>query len=224
MLATRSTAAEHMDTECRDYADYRRCLRDLGRVNTVTMTHRPMLAWLARQTAGAADFSVLDVACGYGDGLRRIRRRFPHARLTGIDLNPWAIRAARDATEADADIAFIEADVFTYRPDPAPDFIISAQFTHHLDDAGIVRFIAWMQATARRGWFIGDLHRHAFPYYGFGLLALAAGWHRFVRQDGRISIARAFTRADWRGLLDQTALQAEISWHVPFRLCVAHSS
>ena len=53
-LAARSTADERMDTDCVDFDDYRRCLRDLSRVNTVTLTHRPMLAWLARETGGAA--------------------------------------------------------------------------------------------------------------------------------------------------------------------------
>jgi hypothetical protein len=103
-LATRSTASERMDTECRDYADYQRCLRDLGRVNTVTMTHRPTLAWLERETASLQSFSLLDVACGHGDALRRIRawsqRRGRTARLDGIDLNPWSTRAAVEATPA----------------------------------------------------------------------------------------------------------------------------
>ena len=72
-LATRSTADERMDTDCVDYDDYRHCLRDLARVNTVTLTPRPTLAWLAREMAGKKSFSLLDVACGHGDILRRIR-------------------------------------------------------------------------------------------------------------------------------------------------------
>src|SRR5690348_16209129 len=101
ILGERSTAAERMDTDCVDYADYQRCLRDLARVNTVTLTHRSMLAWLGRETASLRQFSLLDVACGHGDALRRIRRwcdrRGIDARLEGIDLNPWSARAAREA-------------------------------------------------------------------------------------------------------------------------------
>ena len=62
------------------------------------------------------------------------------------------------------------------------DFIVSSQFTHHLTDDQVAMFIRWMEAHARRGWFIGDLHRHWLPYYGFGLLAWAARWHHFVLQ------------------------------------------
>ena len=95
-LARRSTQQERMDNDCADFDDYSRCLRDLSRVNTVTLTHRPMLSWLARQ--GKPAFSLLDIACGHGDCLRTIRKHYPNASLTGIDLNPWATHAATDAT------------------------------------------------------------------------------------------------------------------------------
>ncbi len=226
-LAARSTQAERMDTDCADYPDYRRCLRDLSRVNAVTLTHRPMLAWLAAQTAGRQSFSLLDVACGYGDALRHVaawaRRRGLAAQLTGIDLNPWAIRAAPEATN-DPAIRFVQADVFAWQPDPPPDFITSAQFTHHLDGPDIVRFVRWMESTAARGWFVGDLHRHWFPHYGFPLLARLALWHRFIGHDGQISIARSFRKAEWDALLAEAGLapgEASVTWHVPFRICVA---
>ena len=225
-LAIRSTAPERMDTDCIDYQDYARCLRDLARVNTVTLTHRPMLGWLSREVQGVRGFSLLDVACGYGDALRRVGRWASRtglqARLEGVDLNPWAIRAACAATGDGASITYRTGDVFAL--DTAYDFIISSQFTHHLTDDQVVTFIRWMEAHTRRGWFIGDLHRHWFPYYGFGLLATAARWHHFVLSDGRISIARSFVTADWRRLVHAAGLtenDVAITWHMPFRLCVA---
>jgi SAM-dependent methyltransferase len=227
-LRRRSDAAEHMDTDCVDFDDYRHCLSDLTRVNLVTLTHRPALVWLARETAGLTSFSLLDVGCGHGDLLRRIRRwadrRGIEARLIGLDLNPWATRAAREATPPAARIDYMTGDVFAFTPDPPTDFIVSSQFAHHLTDEGVAAFIRWQEAHARRGWFIGDLHRHWFAYYGFPLLARVARWHRFVRMDGQVSIARAFTSPEWRVLLAAAGLtvaDAEVTWHVPFRLCVA---
>jgi SAM-dependent methyltransferase len=221
-LVQRSDQQEQMDTDCVDFADYSRCLRDLSRVNVVTLTHRPMLAWLAKRAKG--DFSVLDVACGHGDALRKIRSRYPDARLTGIDLNPWATRAALEATDPAAGIDFINGDAFAYAPEKKFDFIITSQFTHHLTDEQVAGLLRWLQDNAGQGWFIGDLHRHVLPYYGFPILARAALWHRFVREDGQISIARAFVRAEWEALLRQagiTGQQASIAWYIPFRLCVA---
>jgi 2-polyprenyl-3-methyl-5-hydroxy-6-metoxy-1,4-benzoquinol methylase len=229
-LSARSTAEERMDTDCVDFDDYRRCLRDLTKVNTVTLTHRPMLAWLAREAGERRSFSLLDVACGHGDMLRRVsrwaQRNGINARLEGIDLNPWSNQVAREATPDSMHITYRIGDVFAYEP-TGVDFIISSQFTHHLTDQDIVRFIHWMEAHAKRGWFIGDLHRHWFPYYGFGLLAWLARWHRFVLSDGRISIARSFVPDDWRRLVRDAGLtehDVAIRWHVPFRLCVSRQS
>jgi SAM-dependent methyltransferase len=221
-LSQRSMRQERMDTDCVDFEDYRRCLRDLSRVNTVTLTHRPMLRWLAARAKG--DFTLLDIACGHGDALRRIRDRYPDARLTGIDLNPWAIRAAGEATREAMRITFINGDALEYAPAEKFDFIITSQFTHHLTDERVVDFLRWLQENAALGWFIGDLHRHALPYYGFPLLARICLWHRFVGEDGQISIARAFVRGDWEVLLRRAGIseeQATIAWQMPFRLCVA---
>ena len=227
-LATRSTAAERMDTDCTDYDDYARCLADLAQVNLVTLTHRPLLSWLARETASLRSFSLLDVACGHGDLLRRVRRwstrRGIDATLEGIDLNPWSLRAARAATPQELAITWRQGDVFALQPPQRYDFIVSSQFTHHLADAEIVRFIAWMELHAARGWYIADLRRHWFSYYGFGLLALVAGWHRFVRYDGRVSIARSFVPSEWHRLIQTAELppnEVRIDRHMPFRLCVS---
>jgi 2-polyprenyl-3-methyl-5-hydroxy-6-metoxy-1,4-benzoquinol methylase len=221
-LAERSTQPEKMDTECVDFDDYSRCLRDLSRVNAVTFTHRPMLKWLAEHATPG--FSLLDIACGHGDALRAIRARYPDARLTGIDLNPWATRAAQQATDPAARIAFINDDAFAYQPAEKFDFIITSQFTHHLTNQQVVAFLRWLPQNAARGWYIGDLQRHFIPYYGFPILARLAFWHQIVREDGRISIARAFIRLEWEALLREAGItdrQASILWQFPFRLCVA---
>ena len=115
------------------------------------------------------------------------------------------------------------ANLFDYRPGGPVDIVLSALFAHHLDDDEVVRFLRWMEATARLGWFVSDLHRHTVPWHVFRAWSRLAGWHRFVQHDGPVSIARAFTRADWQGLVAQAGLppdSVEIAWHAPFRLCV----
>jgi SAM-dependent methyltransferase len=226
-LAARSTAAELMDTDCTDEADYAACLADLAQVNTLTMARRPTLAWLAgalrRVPAGEA-VRVFDVAYGHGDMLRTIARwaarRGRAVRLGGIDLNPGAAVAAQAASPGLA-LDLATGDVLAHAPVPAPDYIISSLFTHHLDRTQLVAFLRWMEAHAVRGWFINDLERLAFPYYGFQLLAWVMRWHRFVRHDGAVSIARSFRPAEWRSLLAEAGVPGEISRRFPFRLCVS---
>jgi hypothetical protein len=91
-----------------------------------------------------------------------------------------------------------------------------------MDDAEIVRFLTWMEARARLGWFVNDLHRHWLPYHGFRLLAGAMRWHHFVRHDGLLSIARAFRRDEWEALLQAAGVGsvARVHWRFPFRYCI----
>lgn len=223
-LSRRSTEAEEMDGAAVDAAVHARCLRDLAAVNRVTLAHRPTLGWLDRATRGwprGAAVSVLDVACGGGDLLRAVARwadrRGLAATLEGIDLDPRAAAVAAAATPAGTAIAYRTGDVLAHQPDPAPDFVVSSQFAHHLGDADVVRFLRWLERHAARGWFVADLHRSALAYHGFGLLARAAGWHRIVRRDGMVSVARGFRRADWDRLLAEAGIRAEVRWHPGFR-------
>ncbi len=225
-FTVRSDTAELMDTDCRDEADYQACLRDLGRVNTVTLARLPTLAWLARATrrrpAGEA-ISVFDVAFGGGDMLRAIarwaRRRGRLVRLGGVDLNPDAVRVARAASPG-LELHLLTGNVLQSVPEPPPDYITSSLFTHHLSDDQVVAFLRWMERHARCGWFVNDLHRHKLPYYGFRLLGRVARWHRFVQHDGAVSIARAFTRREWLALLAEAGVPGQVRWRFPFRLCV----
>jgi SAM-dependent methyltransferase len=230
-FAERSTRQELMDTEPVAFEDFRACLVDLARVNRLTFAYRPTLSFFDRLSArGAAlrrPIEVLDVGSGYGDMLREVhawaRRRGVAVSLTGVDLNPWSRRAASEATPSDAQIRWITADAFAYEPGEGVDVIVSSLFTHHLPDALVVKFLAWMEAKARLGWFVNDLHRHPLPYHFFRAFAKLARYHRFVRHDGPISIARAFTKADWRRLLGEACVdprEVEIRWRMPFRLTV----
>ena len=228
-FSRRSPETEWMDTERVSEADFVACLRDLSAVNTVTLARRPTVNWLRRAARGlsaGAEFSVLDVGFGQGDMLRRVHRwatrRGLRPRLVGVDLNPASATAARAATPPGIGIEYETGDLFSIDPARRFDVILSSLFAHHLTDAEVVRFLRWMEASAARGWFVNDLHRHALAYHGFRALSGIAGWHRFVRHDGPISVARAFRRRDWARLLDEAGLRgaAEVRWYMPFRLCV----
>ena len=224
-LSRRSEAAELMDATLADPDDYAACLSDLARVNRVTRTHAPVLAWLAKTVPPRSGFRLLDVACGHGDLLRAISRwaarRGLAAELEGIDLNPKGASAAAAATPPDMAIRWRTGDVFAYAPQPRPDFIVSSQFTHHLDRAELVRFLQWIDQHAARAWCITDLQRHVLAYHGFRALSWAARWHPIVRYDGAISVARGFRRAEWHEALKLAGVEARVTWRLPFRFTVS---
>ncbi len=223
----RASLDEWMDEPC-SYEDFRDCLRSLAQCNRVTLTYRPTLQWLRPFLKEGRPLHIVDVGSGGGDMLRRIeqaaRRDGTPVHLTGVDLNPHAAQAAREFTAPGSSIRWITGDAFSSPLPALPDLIISSLFTHHLPDDGIVQFIAWMERTAIRGWFINDLHRDAVPYYLFKLLAKPARWHRFVQHDGPVSIRRSFRADDWLTYLAAAGIapgDVSIRRVWPGRLCVS---
>ncbi len=221
---------ELMDQPC-SFEELRACLRDIARVNRLTLAHRPTLAWLGelivRLPRAATPLQIIDVGCGYGDSLRRIHtwaaQRGVALELTGIDLNGDAIRAAAAATPAGLGIRWVHGDAFSYEPSNGIDIVLSSLLTHHLAEPEIVRFLSWMEETARLGWFVNDLHRRAFPYRAFRLLTHVVPFHSFVKHDGLVSIRRSFLAEDWQRLCRMARLSladVAIREYRPARLCV----
>jgi len=231
-LSARRIVPELMDTEPVPYEDFRTCLRHLAAANRASLAYRPTLGFLdrlARRRSPLQGLRIVDAGSGYGDMLRRVAawgaRRGIALDLVGLDLNPWSARAAAEATAPGTPVRWLTADVFAPPPDlfggDPPDVVLSALFAHHLDDAGVARFLRTMEAAARLGWFVNDLHRaqvpHAVLRAAFGALPV----HRFVRHDGPVSVARAFRPADWRRFLDEAGIAgARVFRAFPYRLCV----
>ena len=224
MLAERLITEEKMDDPALDAVTYAHVLHDLARVNRATMAYRPTLRFLSRAAARLRRFRLLDVGFGHGDMLRRIAgwaaQRSIAVELTGIDLNPNSVAAARAATPPNMPIAYRVGD-YAELADDGYDFVISSLVAHHMTREQLVRFLAFMEREARLGWFVNDLHRHGFAYRGFPLLARTMGWHPIVREDGQTSIARAYRPHEWAPLLEDAGVaQARIRRTFPFRLCV----
>ena len=216
---------EWMDGDC-SYEDYRDCLRSLRSVNRWLLGYRPTLAWLERLPRGLPDpVHILDVGSGGGDLLRQIaiwaQKRGIAVQLTGIDLNPYAARAAAESTPKEFEIEWVTGDAMSYRPENKVDIVVSSLTAHHLEDDEIAALLRWMETTVQIGWFINDLERDKWSYRLFGWVR----WHPMVRHDGPVSFRRAFRREDWVHLLAATQVPTEEvtleRWR-PGRLCVGH--
>jgi len=224
-LAVRSRQDEQMDAPDLDPAVYEQVLHDLARVNKWTFTAHPVLAFMKRAIGSTKRFRLIDVGFGDGDILRAIarwaRRRGIAADLVGVDLNEKSVRAAQAATSPDLAIDYRAGD---YLDQAGPfDFVISSQVTHHMTDDQLMTFLRYMEAEARIGWLVCDLHRHGFAHWGYPILARLMLVHRIVREDGQLSIARSFRPGDWKELLAEAGIgpgAARIVRRFPFRLCV----
>ena len=222
-LATRAIAEELMDSEDLDAATYAEVVGDLARVNAITLAARPTLDFLNRGSKGMTSLRLLDVGFGDGDMLRRIARwakkRGITAELVGVDLNPRSELAARAHTPDDLAIRYVTGDHADLAGE-GWDFIVSSLVAHHMTHPQLVAFLRFMDAEARRGWLINDLHRHGFPHWGFPILARIAAWHPIVRHDGTLSIARAYRPDEWLPILVEAGVSGRVYRAFPFRLCV----
>jgi hypothetical protein len=216
-----------MDGDC-SYEEFRDCLISLQQVNRWLMGYRPTLAWLARRPLGLEEpVQIVDVGSGGGDLLRQIagwaQKRQIAVQLTGIDLNPYAARAATEFTPQGLAINWVTGDALEFRPEKPIDIIVSSLMTHHLEDEQVITLLKWMEAKAHKGWFINDLERSERASRMFGWAARLAGWHRFVRHDGPVSFQRAFLSEDWGRLLAAAEIPPKAvtveHWR-PGRLCV----
>lgn len=223
-LAVRSTAEELMDADDLDAATFADVMRDLARVNMVTMAARPTLGFLGRAIGDAKTLKLLDIGFGDGDMLRRIARwagrRGVDAELVGVDVNPRSEPAARAHTDAALPIRFVSGD-YADLAGEGWDVIISSLVAHHMTHAQLIAYLRFVEREAARGWFVNDLHRHGVAYHGFPLLAGMMRWHPIVRHDGRLSIARSYRPREWAPILKEAGVDtARVVRRFPFRLCV----
>ena len=225
-LSRRLVAEEQMDDPSLDPAVYAAVIRDLGKVNALLMVYRPTIAFIRRALGKRRGFRLLDVGFGDGDMLRAIarwgRRKGLEPQLVGVDLNARSLAPAREATPAELPIEYRIGD-YADTAGEGWDFVISSSVTHHMDDPQLHAFLRFMEAEARIGWMVNDIHRQRLALIGFPVLARVMGWHRMVREDGCLSIRRSFRREDWQRLIREAGIDpaaARIVRRFPFRLCV----
>ena len=206
-----------------------------GKFKPLHMMNPVRLDYITRQVAGeyGRDLSaprpfeglrIVDIGCGYGDMLRQVERRAARrgveVDLLGIDLNPTTIRIATEATPDTSNIRWEVMNLFDMPKDRRPDIVISSLFAHHLGDAELLDFVRWLDRNCRVGWFINDLHRHWISAWGLTLIFAVWPVHRFVRNDGPVSVRRAFVRDDLNRVAEAAGLPSDgltLRWWFPFR-------
>ncbi len=147
---------------------------------------------------------VLDVGCGHGAMLVDIRARLG-VEVIGADLKPPAV-------PPEPHVPIVRADV-TRDPLPEADVAISVCLLHHLREDDVVALIRNVGRSCRR-FVILDLVRSRVPLLLFGLAAPLILPPVNVA-DGRLSIRRAFTPAEFHAVVARALDGA------PFRHTVA---
>jgi ubiquinone/menaquinone biosynthesis C-methylase UbiE len=112
---------------------------------------------------------VVDIGCGPGFLATAVSRRYPTAKVTGLDNNDEMINIARHTWQSQQyGIEFIKADAHCLPfADGTVDFIVSSLSLHHWTDAAIVFREIRRVLKPGGGFLIFDLRRdgpHLFYY------------------------------------------------------------
>jgi trans-aconitate 2-methyltransferase len=90
---------------------------------------RPVFDLLARVPADDPK-RVVDLGCGAGNATKILRQTWPGAAITGVDSSPEMLARARKEAP---DIAWVEADIATWRPAQKLDVLFTNAALHWLD-------------------------------------------------------------------------------------------
>lgn len=233
MSMPRIAGEERMDAPDADPRELARSLADLREVNRWLGGTRVVLHHLARlvERHPRREYHVLDVATGSADIPLAVaewgRRRGVRIRVAATDMHPATLAEARARAAADPDVTVEAADALALPyADGSFDFALCSTALHHFNtDEECVRVLREMDRVVRLGAVVNDLHRTRMAYLGARLLA-ATFWrtHPITRNDGPLSVQRAFTPGDLRSLAARAGLRdAEAFAHVPFRVALVWS-
>jgi ubiquinone/menaquinone biosynthesis C-methylase UbiE len=200
-----------------DPATLRGNLRDLARINRwlggVDLSRRAI-----RELAGAAwpqpTISVLDVGTGGADiplDLLRTWGAWPALSVTALDLRPEVIdaaRALRPELGRTPGLAVTVADGTTLPfEDRAFDIAHSSLVLHHLEPDAAVGFLREQARVARLGIVVNDLSRATVHWLGAVAIGRCCTGNAYTRNDGPLSVRRAYTLAELERLLHAAGLE-----------------
>jgi SAM-dependent methyltransferase len=148
--------------------------------------HRQMIVDALR---GFEFESVLEAGCSSGPNLLRIHREFPHAKLSGTDVNAQAIGVAREHLEGDFRVGTLAEARF---PDQCADVVLTDMMLIYVSK--IDETFEEMRRVARRHVVLCEFHSgRAWERAGLNLMAgyRAHDYPALLRRHGWRNITMA---------------------------------
>lgn len=190
-------------------------LVDLRRINRLLGGVRLSRLAVDRLTNGANEISILDVGTGGADIpvalLADARRRGRGLRVVAIDSRAEVIAAAKAARPSLDAIAGLQLELADGRSLPYADgsFDVAhcSMVVHHLAPAEAASLLREMARVARSGIVVNDLARSRPAWLWARLITNLLTRNPYTRNDAPLSVRRAYTRREMRGLLSDAGLK-----------------
>jgi SAM-dependent methyltransferase len=187
-MKERSLKPEIMDQPHASAEVTRKFHRDLA------LVHRLMGNWdqiLDRLKTDPELRSVVDIGCGDGEMLKRVRDRLKIGNVIGVDIKPPdCVIPGITVTTADATRDLL----------PLADTAVCVMMLHHLTDHQVAALIRNVGRSAKR-FICLDLVRHPLPLVFFTVF-ICPLLSRVSAVDGRQSIRRSFTGEELHTVVD----------------------
>lgn len=200
----------------RQLGDIARLNRWFGGVACVVRSLEPVF-----RRAGPGAWTLLDIGTGCGDIPRAVARA---ARRYGISITPIGLERIPTAAllARAAGLAAVVGDgnamPFRHR---AADVVLASQVLHHLSRQTARRWIAALDALARRAVVIADLRRSHAAMAGVWFATLAMGMSASTRHDAVLSLRRGYKKEELQGLMQAAGVHARVTGHRWARLVAA---
>ena len=219
----RSNELELMDDLSIQGEELELTLAEIETINRSLGGYRPSLEGLEALIPPAQKkVTVLDVGTGGADVPREMvewgRKRGIEVRVKGIDLAETTIARARRLSTAHPEIDVELVNLFDLSEHEPFDVVHAALVLHHFPGRSASDAIKKMFSLSRLGVVVNDLHRHLLAWGSIKVLTRLFAKSRLVRNDGPLSVRRAFTRQDLIDLCKEAGVpQPELAWRPMFR-------
>lgn len=221
----RSSEKEIMDDLACDGPVLDQTLKELKTINKLLGGNHVTTDGLDKITAKfpQASYTIADIGCGGGDMIRVMAdwaiKKNLNLHFIGVDANPNTIEFAKERLADLNNVEFLVKNVFEAGfLGTKVDIITCTLFTHHFTDSELQMLLKSLLDQAKLGIVINDLHRHSVAYYSITLLTKFFSKSDMVKNDGPLSVLRAFSRADWKELLKHSQIKSYgLKWFWAFR-------
>jgi ubiquinone/menaquinone biosynthesis C-methylase UbiE len=206
-FAQRLEQSELMDDLSRPEAEFDQAYRELEVINR----RLGGIHAIERFLPDRGNLLMLDVAAGGCDVSEALLEQ-RSARIVALDINSKGFKFARKSWPLVGDAMDLPFSDHTF------DVVMASLFFHHLSNDQCVRALANMWRVSRKLVLVNDLHRHPLAYFSIRVLADRFSKSVMVRNDGPVSVLRAFKPWELLQFAKRAGIPARVHRSFPFRL------
>lgn len=184
-------------------------LRELDILNRTTGGHAITLKGIKQLVTDRTKiYHIVDLGCGSGDSLRAIaewaeKNNF-NVQLTGVDMNADVIEYLRKHCSLYPEITGITADYQEFLDrNTTFDIVHCSLFCHHLNENELLKLFTYFSEKVTTGFVVNDLQRNWIAYYSAWFFTRLLNGTTLARNDGPVSVLRAFRLSELKHLLEK---------------------